>query len=101
MDLYEGRTCYFKVFTENKQFPLTIKLTDRTGAFEGFVSKSEEIFKHKDYDFTFSTNEYKVSYAKTKEIKVLYIAITALERLKMNITVSFDESGVELRKTAT
>lgn len=90
--LYQGKTFYCRVNAENKVFPMYINVTNRFGGFQGIIGKTDTVLKQRDYDFMFSTNEYKVGYDNTESIKYIYIGITAVERLKMDLTIKFTPS---------
>lgn len=98
VQLLQGKTCYYKVRCEDKVFPLLVKITEKAGAFEALVSKSENILHRREYDHIFTTNEFRINYDSSHDIKFLYIAINAVERLRMCITVSFIPSEEPVRK---
>jgi len=82
----------FKVHSANKSYPAKIKILAKTGSFEVFVSKNETISKN-EYDFTFCTNEYSLTYEDSDSIKYLYFGIKASERLRIQFSISFTQES--------
>lgn len=98
VQLLQGKTCYYKVRCEDKSFPMLVKITEKAGAFEALVSKSENILHRREYDHIFTTTEARINYDSSHDIKFLYIAINAFERMRMCITVSFSSGEETVKK---
>lgn len=62
------------------------------GTFEIRVSKTKKKPNAENYDYMFSTNSFEVNYKNPEGIKYLYFAVTAVERLRINLNVSFKAS---------
>lgn len=88
---------YYKIRCENLIFPGKVKISDRFGVFEIYVSRSESIINNRDYDFVFNTNEYSIHYDYTDNIKHIYFAVKAVERLKMQFMVCFEVNQEAVR----
>ena len=89
VNILEGRNAYFKLHCQNKIFPLKVRIDVFHGSFEVRVSKSKKKPELGFYDHLFSVTSFDINYENPEKIKNLYFGIHALERLRLNFSVSF------------
>ena len=88
----EGRNAYFRLVCYKKLFPVKVRVDLFVGTFEIRVSKTKKKPNPENYDYMFSTTSFEVNYKNPEGIKYLYFAVTAVERLRIFIHVSFKAS---------
>lgn len=89
VNILEGRNAFFKLHCQNKIFPLKVRIDIFLGSYEVRVSKTKKKPEMGFYDHLFSVSSFDISYENPEKIKNLYFGIHALERLRINFSVSF------------